>query len=327
MLHGRDDSYSMSHPWSSHTHRPAVQVFLCPAEPTPMNREHCKTVTWKDEFSGPFCWETKCQQELTILTPETISAASVPSPSISHDLIKVSDPEVETDAEWFAKSNKDKSKLSVMLMRDVSNRSSLGNNLLASSSERLAFDQAVNAALASKPKPKEKPATNGHSNGERKSSQGSLDGRKRNATPEPSEKNKAAPPISLRQKSGSKSSLNKELDRKMGSGGKGKDKTSYPSSPRRDSGSKGSEPTSPRRDSGSKGIGMGSPRRDSGSKKTEKKQLLPPGFLTELEQELKVQDNVNFNLGVQQEKGQGDAVAGESPKIKEGSSYEFLFDW
>ncbi|XP_041468990.1 uncharacterized protein C1orf198 homolog isoform X1 [Lytechinus variegatus] len=34
------------------------------------------TITWKDEFSGPFLWETKCQQDLPMMSPGSITAQS-----------------------------------------------------------------------------------------------------------------------------------------------------------------------------------------------------------------------------------------------------------
>ncbi|XP_071799943.1 uncharacterized protein [Asterias amurensis] len=292
-----------------------------------------ETVSWKDEFSGPFSWETKCQHELTIMTPETIpaTATTVPSPSISHDLIKVSDPADETDAEWFAKAHKDKGKLSVMLMRDVSNRNSLGNNLLASSSERLVFDQAVNEAnnsKQSKPRKENIAVVNNSSssNGEKKSSQGSLEKRKKSPKRERSDKPKSTPPVTAKKNSGSKGSTN--------SGSKTKEKVSIPSSPRKEKPSKNSEVGSPRREKASKSIEMGSPRRDSGSKRqqAEKKQLLPAALLAEMKQELKVQDNMNFDAGSKRsppkEAGQGDHKTEEGePGMEEAASYEFLFDW
>ncbi|XP_071496158.1 uncharacterized protein [Diadema antillarum] len=34
------------------------------------------TITWRDEFSGPFSWETKCQQDLPMMSPASITAAT-----------------------------------------------------------------------------------------------------------------------------------------------------------------------------------------------------------------------------------------------------------
>ncbi|XP_072032495.1 uncharacterized protein [Amphiura filiformis] len=110
-----------------------------------------KHLTWKDEFSGPFSWETKCQQELSIFSGESSSSKSTPR----HESLNAESVDSNGSGLLFPSPKKrivggngagGDDITSVMAMKDVTKRRSFGNNLLASLEERLAFDEAVSAS-------------------------------------------------------------------------------------------------------------------------------------------------------------------------------------